>query len=81
MHRAQSTAECKIGSRTDRAMAVAAPVTLRRSVSCALDNAVRAAGADGRVVVEVPSNTSDIAIRVLDDGPGLGTCPPTTRSG
>ena len=81
MHRAQSTAECKIGSRTDRAMAVAAPVTLRRSVSCALDNAVRAAGADGRVVVEVPSNTSDIAIRVLDDGPGLGNVPTNNSLG
>ena len=82
MHRAQSTAECQIGfSGTDRAMAVTAPVTLSRSVSCALDNAVRAAGADGRVVVEVPSNTSDIAIRVLDDGPGLGNVPTNNSLG
>jgi K+-sensing histidine kinase KdpD len=62
-------------------MAVTTPVTLSRSVSCALDNAVRAAGADGRVVVEVPSNTSDIAIRVLDDGPGLGNVPTNNSLG
>ena len=62
-------------------MAVTAPVALSRSVSCALDNAVRAAGADGRVVVEVTSNTSDIAIRVLDDGPGLGNVPTNNSLG
>jgi CheY-like chemotaxis protein len=39
------------------------------------------AGADGRVVVEVTSNTSDIAIRVIDDGPGLGNVPTNNSLG
>jgi len=71
--RAQPTAHCEIGLMgTDRAMAVAAPVALSRAVSCVLDNAVRAAGPGGQVTVEVTGDTSEITIRVIDDGPGLG---------
>jgi len=32
-------------------------------------------------VVEVTSNTSDIAIRVIDDGPGLGNVPTNNSLG
>jgi signal transduction histidine kinase len=74
--RAQHTADAKIGFiGTDRAMALAAPVALSRAISCALDNAVRAAGPGGYVTVDVTGTASEIIIRVIDDGPGLGLVP------
>lgn len=56
----------------ERAMAVAAPVALSRAISCVLDNAVRAAGCDGHVIVEVTGGKRQVTVRVIDDGPGLG---------
>jgi len=47
----------------------------RRAVSCVLDNALRAAGTDGHVTVEVSGTNSEITIGVIDDGPGLGHVP------
>jgi len=47
----------------------------RRAVSCVLDNAMRAAGTDGHVTVEVSGTNSEITIGVIDDGPGLGHVP------
>jgi signal transduction histidine kinase len=74
--RAQHTARCEIGFiSTGRAIAVAAPVALSRAISCALDNAVRAAGAGGCVTVDVTGTAQEIIIRVIDDGPGLGFVP------
>jgi K+-sensing histidine kinase KdpD len=71
--RAQLTQGSEIGlTHTHGVLAVAAPVALSRAVSCVLDNALRAAGADGHVTVEVTSTTHEIIIRVIDDGPGLG---------
>jgi signal transduction histidine kinase len=76
VHRARSTATCHIGFvGTERVVTVASPVALSRAVSCVLDNAVRAAGPGGQVTVEVTSTDSEITIRVIDDGPGLGYVP------
>jgi signal transduction histidine kinase len=76
VHRAQPTAVCRVGFlRTDQAMAVVSPVALSRAVGCVLDNAVRAAGPGGQVTVEVTGTDSEVAIRVIDDGPGLGHVP------
>jgi signal transduction histidine kinase len=80
--RARPTATCQIEFLgTGRALTVAAPVALGRAVSCVLDNAVRAAGAVGRVTVEVSGTESEITIRVTDDGPGLGQVPTNNSLG
>jgi signal transduction histidine kinase len=82
VHRARSTAMCHIGFvDADRAMAVASPVALTRAVSCVLDNAVRAAGPGGQVTVEVTGTDSEITLRVIDDGPGLGHVPTNNSLG
>jgi CheY-like chemotaxis protein len=74
--RARHTARCHIEFvGTGRTMAVAAPVALGRAVGCVLDNAVRAAGPGGAVTVLVTGADSEITIRVIDDGPGLGKVP------
>jgi signal transduction histidine kinase len=73
VRRAQRTAEAQIAcTGADCLMAVAAPVALSRAISSLLDNAVRAAGPGGHVTVEVTNCAHDIAIHVIDDGPGLG---------
>jgi signal transduction histidine kinase len=73
VHRAQPTAGCGIEvSGIDRAMAIASPVALGRAISCVLDNAVRAAGPGGQVIVEVTGADGEITLRVIDDGPGFG---------
>ena len=48
------------------------PVLLRRAVLNLLDNACRAAGKDGEVRVAVSRVGSDIAVEILDTGPGFG---------
>ncbi|MEP7034087.1 MAG: HAMP domain-containing sensor histidine kinase [Dermatophilaceae bacterium] len=74
--RAQNTAECHIELISDGpAVAIAAPVALGRAICCAMDNAVRAAGPGGSVVVEVSSTDREVVLRVIDDGPGLGKVP------
>ena len=74
--RALPTAQCEIRLiGADRAMAVAAPMALSRAISCVLDNAVRAAGVGGYVTVAVNSTSSEVTIRVADDGPGFGHVP------
>lgn len=58
--------------------ALADPVALRRAVRNLLDNAVRAAGARGRVELAVRSAGADfggILVEVSDDGPGFGQIP------
>jgi signal transduction histidine kinase len=76
VHRAQPTATCRLGFlNIDRAIAAVSPVALSRAVSCVLDNAMRAAGPDGQVTVEVSGTDSEITIGVIDDGPGLGHVP------
>jgi len=74
--RAQPTASCEIEFvSAGRVMAVATPVALGRAISCALDNAIRAAGPGGNVTVDVAGTAQEIIIRVIDDGPGLGNVP------
>jgi K+-sensing histidine kinase KdpD len=76
VRRAQPTAACRVGFLdTDRAIALVSPVALSRAVGCVLDNAVRAAGPGGQVIVEVTGTDNEIAIRVIDDGPGLRHVP------
>lgn len=80
--RAQPTAACQIGFfGPDRRSAVAAPVALSRAIGCVLDNAVRAAGPAGQVVVEVTGTDCEISVRIIDDGPGLGQVPANNSLG
>jgi signal transduction histidine kinase len=74
--RAEHSAVCEIRFiGADPAVAVAPPVALSRAVSCVLDNAVRAAGPGGLVLVEVGGTDHEVTIDVVDDGPGLGNVP------
>lgn len=76
VRRARATAQCSIELDTCGASgALARPVALSRAVACVLDNAVRAAGPDGRVTVAVmadPAEPEIVRITVSDNGPGLG---------
>ena len=51
------------------------PALLRRTVSNVLDNAVRAAGPDGTVSVEIRPHDDGVMLRVEDNGPGFGEIP------
>ncbi|MBM7808956.1 signal transduction histidine kinase [Geodermatophilus bullaregiensis] len=55
--------------------------TVRRCVVNVLDNAVRAAGPTGRVVVTTVPGEDAIRVVVEDDGPGFGLGPPGTGIG
>ena len=71
--RARATAECPIVvSLRDTPEVWARPVALSRALACVLDNAVRAAGADGRVSVGVHTDGDGVHLTVSDNGPGLG---------
>jgi K+-sensing histidine kinase KdpD len=50
----------------------ARPVALGRALGCLVDNAVRAAGPTGHVVVELAECGTALHLTVRDDGPGLG---------
>lgn len=54
---------------------LADPVELRRSACNLIDNAVRAAGAGGRVALNVRAAGGDAVLEVTDDGPGFGRVP------
>lgn len=54
---------------------LANPVQLGRAVRNLLDNAVRAAGADGAVEVRVHSRGPGLLVEVADSGPGFGRIP------
>ncbi|MGO4598877.1 sensor histidine kinase [Terrabacter sp. 2RAF25] len=60
---------------------LARPVALARALGCLVDNAVRAAGPAGHVLIWVGSCDDAFHIRVLDDGPGLGRLAPRTSIG
>jgi K+-sensing histidine kinase KdpD len=51
------------------------PALLRRTVSNVLDNAVRAAGPDGTVSVEIRPYDDGVMLTVEDNGPGFGEIP------
>ena len=48
------------------------PTSLGRALACLLDNAIRAAGPDGHVVIDVTQCDGDVVVRIADDGPGPG---------
>jgi K+-sensing histidine kinase KdpD len=51
------------------------PALLRRTVGNLLDNAVRAAGPDGTVSIEIQQHEDGVMLAVEDDGPGFGAIP------
>jgi K+-sensing histidine kinase KdpD len=53
-------------------LVLARPVALARALGCVVDNAVRAAGPSGHVLIWVGDDDDGVHVRVLDDGPGLG---------
>lgn len=57
------------------------PVLLRRVVSNVLDNAARAAGPFGLVIIEIRSHDGLAALVVEDSGPGFGNIPSGTGIG
>lgn len=71
-----ATSTCAIRLVRDaRACACVDRDDLARSVRNLLDNAVRAAGDDGAVVVHVRVEADTVAVVVRDDGPGFGKIP------
>lgn len=73
---AAAAAPCKMQLVCDAAaFAVVDPVALVRSVQNLLDNAVRAAGPDGSVVVRVRNHGDTVSVSVSDTGPGFGNVP------
>lgn len=73
IRRTRPTAGCDVRLEVQgSALAWARPVALGRALACVLDNAIRAAGEGGHVVVRVASDHSDVRLSVRDDGPGLG---------
>jgi signal transduction histidine kinase len=82
VRRAAPTAECKLRLElTGTTDAWARPVALGRALSCVLDNAIRAAGRDGHVVVAVAAEGPNVHVTVQDDGPGLGKIASRTSLG
>ncbi len=80
--RAQETADCEISVVVDDAAEVwARPVALSRALACVLDNAVRAAGDGGHVIVGVRADCEGVHLTVSDDGPGLGRLAARTSLG
>jgi signal transduction histidine kinase len=79
---ARPTAPCTISLEvSDRAEAWARTVAPGRALSCVLDNAIRAAGPDGHVVVCVDADREQVHLVVRDDGPGLGNVSARTSLG
>jgi signal transduction histidine kinase len=68
-------------SSTGPIKAVCDPVLLRRAVSNVLDNATRAAGRSGRVLVRVDSIPGEAMVEVRDDGNGFGRIPSVSGHG
>ncbi len=57
------------------------PVLLRRAVTNALDNAVRAAGRSGHLLVRVGHVPGTALVEISDDGAGFGQIPSVTGYG
>jgi signal transduction histidine kinase len=70
---AAATGRCTLQLVRDAAaFAVVDPVDLSRSLRNLVDNAVRAAGPGGRVVVQVGTEGDEVVVVVRDSGPGFG---------
>lgn len=73
---AAATCSCAIQLVRDAgACALVDRVDLSRSVRNLVDNAVRAAGEDGSVVLQVRTEPDAVVITVRDSGPGFGNIP------
>lgn len=73
---------CHIAVQGDRDVWVSARlIALSRALGCVLENAIRAAGPGGNVVLGVRGGGHGVDVTVADDGPGLGNMPPQTRLG
>jgi two-component system sensor histidine kinase RstB len=59
----------------EKAVVGAPPQMFRRSVRNVLDNAARAAGKHGAIVVSVIASLTGTSILIEDNGPGFGTIP------
>jgi signal transduction histidine kinase len=80
--RVTPTARCSLTVKASPpAEAWVRPVALSRALGCLLDNAIRAAGDDGHVVVTVEGGVDEVHIAVADDGPGLGKIASVTSLG
>lgn len=80
----RATAPCEIAiDAPASAWGWARPVAVVRALGCLLDNAVRAAGDEGHVVVRVKDDAAagEVRISILDDGPGLGRIASRTSLG
>jgi signal transduction histidine kinase len=65
--------DARIRSAVDAGVGVQTSETsLRRAVVNVLDNAARAAGPEGHVVVSTRRRNGEVQVRVEDDGPGFG---------
>ncbi|HET7476812.1 MAG TPA: HAMP domain-containing sensor histidine kinase [Dermatophilaceae bacterium] len=60
---------------------LADPRALWRALGCVVDNAARAAGPGGNVVVRVRTTADEVTVAVADDGPGPGGLAPQTSMG
>ncbi len=80
--RPRTTAEVSVEA-NDQFTVWARPIALGRALACVLDNACRAAGPQGHVVVRVDADlaTGTGVIRVVDDGPGPGRITAQTSLG
>ena len=80
--RAQATTGCEIEIAAQEAPEVwARPVALSRALACVLDNAVRAAGESGHVIVGIHADCGAVHLTVTDNGPGLGRVASRTSLG
>jgi signal transduction histidine kinase len=80
--RARATARCELDFVGDPELyALVDEVGLGRAIACVVDNAIRAAGQGGHVLVTVSAHDHVIAISVCDDGPGPGRIEPHTCLG
>lgn len=72
-----------VSSKSDGApvWALCSPVLVRRALSNLLDNAIRAAGEDGTVLVRLGSARGAPYVEVRDDGPGFGQLTPAAGMG
>lgn len=74
---AATDATCRITVNAGRRVrVVGCRPDLERALVCLLDNAIRAAGPDGHVQVEVGGDATSGWVSITDDGPGLGGLSP-----
>ncbi len=52
------------------------PVLVRRVLANVMDNAARAAGDQGQVIVRISHDGDDVVVEIEDDGAGFGSIPP-----